>query len=90
LRAPALRKAFLLRNAPATEREFNVLRTALDRNLAFRFWPSVGFLPVLKFAARLDGLPEPLRPANERLPRKLGRADDLATEDLDIAGLALK
>jgi hypothetical protein len=83
VRAPGLRKAFLLRKAPATDREFSALRTALDLSPAFRLWPSVGFRLVLKFAPRLDGLPGPLRTTNERL-LKLGRADGLDTADLAL------
>jgi hypothetical protein len=71
-----------LRNAPATERELNVLRTALD--LTF------GFALRVALAVEVNGdlwpaaLVAGVRTAEDRLTRELGRA-----AERDIAGLAL-
>lgn len=86
----ALRNTLVLRNAPATEREPSVLRTALDCKLALRVELSVVFRVALLVAALLE-LVNALRPTEllrvvtdrlpvlrdvERatLPRELGRA----------------
>jgi hypothetical protein len=73
-----LRKALLLRKAPATAREFSAPRTAADLWFALRLWPTAGFPLLLSVAWRLAELPGVL-------PRKLGRA-----ADRDIADLPLK
>jgi len=80
------RHALVLRNAPATEREFNVLRTALDLTFAVR----VTF-PALRvaFPVVLSGVLWPTAlfegcTVEARLTRELGRA-----AERDIAGLAL-
>jgi hypothetical protein len=74
-----------LRNAPATEREFNVLRTPVDLTFALRvafpvelnsvFWPAA-LVEVRAFEA--------LWAAEARVPRELGYA-----AERDVAGLAL-
>src|SRR6267378_444676 len=80
--------AVLLRNAPATAREFNAFRTALDLTLALRL--KLAFRPGLSVALRFAlnvaarpaarfGCPGPPRGG---WPRKLGR-----DADRDIAGL---
>jgi hypothetical protein len=79
-----LRSSLGLRNAPATEREFNVLRTARDLTFGFAFALRVS-LPVE--LTRFLGPPEllvALWTVEARLPRTLGRA-----EERDIVGLAL-
>ncbi len=52
-RASGFRSALWLCNASATEREFNVLRTALDLALTFSLALGVTFCPALRVAFRL-------------------------------------
>jgi hypothetical protein len=49
-----LRNALLLRKAPATERDFNVLRTALDLTVAFSVALDVAVRVALRVAFRLE------------------------------------
>jgi len=87
-RACVLRNALVLR---IVEWEPNALRTALEVTFAFRFALGVAFRVVLPVAFRLE-LSRVTPPtellgvwiATDRLPRKLGCADER-----DIAGLAL-
>ena len=87
------RNALVLRNAPATEREFNVLRTALDLTFALRVaFPAVRVaFPALRVAFPVvwSGVLWPTElfegcTVEARLTRELGRA-----AERDIAGLAL-
>jgi hypothetical protein len=94
------RNALVLRNAPATEREFNVLRTALDLTFALRVafpavrvaFPAVRVaFPALRVAFPVvwSGVLWPTElfegcTVEARLARELGRA---AARDTD--GLAL-
>ncbi len=88
-RVRELRNALVLRNAPATEREFSVLRTARDLTFGFAFALRVS-LPVE--LTRFLGPPELLgtlwtvetRLPRALVPRALGRA-----AERDIAGLEL-
>ena len=75
-RVLGLRNAPGVRNAPATEREFSVLRTALDLTPEFSFVLNVAVRAVLRAAFRLElvsarlptELLEMLRVAADRLP----------------------
>jgi hypothetical protein len=55
-----------LRNAPATEREFNAFRTAFDLTFAIRFWLK------LAFRSRLNVAPRFAFNAAARLAARLG------------------
>jgi len=81
------RNALVLRNTPATEREFNVLRTALDLTFAVRVtFPAlrVAFPVVLGGVLWPTALFAGVWVAKDRLTRELSRA-----AERDIAGLAL-
>jgi hypothetical protein len=80
-RVLGLCNALVLRNAPATEREFNVLRTAL----AFKFALGVACSLLLSGAVWPMDPFEGLRTVRDRLPREADRG-----AARDIAGLALK
>jgi hypothetical protein len=69
-----------LRNAPATEREFNVLRTALDLTVALRVAFPVVWSGVLWPTALCEGLTT----AEDRLARELGRAAERDTDGLAL------
>jgi hypothetical protein len=73
------RNSLRLLNAPATEREFNVERTALDLMFAPRV-AAPAVLGVIRPAALFSGVWAVV----DRLPRELGDA-----AERDIAGLAL-
>jgi hypothetical protein len=74
------RNALVLRNAPATEREFNVLRTAPDLMVALRVALPAESTSVLWPTELAEGV----WAATERVTRELGRATER-----EIAGLAL-
>jgi hypothetical protein len=98
-----LRNALVLRNAPATEREFNVLRTALVLTFALLVVLEVAFRVALLVAFRLElvsvllptELLVVLRVAADRLPVLRGAERAAVPRELgreaewDIAGLAL-
>jgi hypothetical protein len=75
-----LRNALLSCNAPATSREFNVLRMAFDLALALRVALPVELNCVFCPAALVEGE----WTATDRLPRELG-----AAAERGVAGLAL-
>src|ERR1039458_8101020 len=75
-----LRNAFRLRNAPATEREFNVSRTALDLTVEFSFVLNVAVRAVLRVTA--DRVPVLRAVERATLPPELVRVDERDTADL--------
>src|ERR1039458_3480416 len=89
-RVLGLLNALLLRNAPATEREFSVLRTSLDftalfsfvLNVAFRFAFCLAFRPEFVRALVLTDLLGVLRVAADRL--RVLRAVVRATLPLEL------
>jgi hypothetical protein len=83
-----LRNALRLCNAPETEREFNVSRTALALTVEFSLVLNVAVRAVLRVAVGFwvaaDRLPVLRVVERATLPPELGRADER-----DTAGLAL-
>jgi hypothetical protein len=85
----ALRNALVLRNAPATAPEFNVLRTARDLTFEFAFALRVSLpfeLTSVRWPPELLGS---LWTVEARWPRALDPADLGPADERDIAGRAL-